>query len=67
MRPRAYAPRGVGAWPLAQELVEACTMREAAAAQLALLTENPSLYQPAIEAQRQQAAAIAMQMAQQQQ
>jgi len=45
-----------------QELEEACTMREAAAAQLALISENPSLYQPALDAQRQQAAAMAMQM-----
>ena len=48
------------------ELEEACTMREAAAAQLALLDENPKLYEPAIAHQRQQAAAMAMQMAQQQ-
>ena len=45
-----------------QELEEACTMREAAAAQLALLTENPALYQPCIDAQRQQAMMMAQQM-----
>lgn len=48
------------------ELEEAFTMREAAAAQLALISSNPKLYKPAIEQQRQQAAAMAMQMAQQQ-
>ena len=43
------------------ELEEACTMREVAAAQLSLITENPSLYQPALENQRQQAMMMAMQ------
>ena len=36
-------------------------MREVAAAQLSLITENPSLYQPALENQRQQAMMMAMQ------
>ena len=48
-----------------QELEEAFTMREAAGAQLALLAENPTLYQPAIDNQRAQAQAIAAQMARQ--
>lgn len=48
-----------------QELEEAFTMREAAAAQLSLLADQPKLYQPAIEVQRQQAAMMAAQMQQQ--
>ena len=40
------------------ELEEACGMREAAAAQVKLLTENPKLYEPAMARQRAQAAAM---------
>jgi len=50
-----------------RELEEAHTMREAAAAQLALLTENPKVYQPAVEQQRQMAAQMMMQAQMQQQ
>jgi hypothetical protein len=50
----------------AQELEEAHTLREAAAAQLALLTENPKLYEPAVEQQRQMAAQMMMQAQMQQ-
>ena len=60
-----YFDEAMGLLRVKQELEEACTMREAAAAQLALLEENPSLYKPAIEQQRAQAAAIAQQMQQQ--
>jgi len=38
-----------------QELVEACKMREIVAAQLSLLTQNPKLYQPALDRQRMEA------------
>lgn len=47
-----------------QELEETFAMREAAAAQLSLLTENPAIYGPAMAKQRE---AAAMAMAQQQQ
>ena len=56
----------IGLLRVKQELVETCTMREAAAAQLKLVDTNPKLYGPALENQRMQAQAMAMAMAQQQ-
>ena len=49
-----------------QELEETYAMREAAAAQLSLLNENPTVYGPAMQKQREAAAMAAQQMAAQQ-